>query len=157
MHDLAEYRIFGRKKFAVIMVILLSLVAVGLWGVLDRLAEYAAQLAALAATEPLKAGAALTQLLRALAIINGVVLSLFATLIIWHGWRGRRTASMPPKGTWILEGQRTWTGESALRIAKFTMVVGTILAVLGVASSLILWRVGDTFTDQTLKQSAHRS
>ena len=127
---------------------------VGIGCVLDRLAEYAEQLRALAEAEPLKAGPALTQLVRTLAILNGIVLSVFATLIIWHGLKGRRTASMPPRGSWILEGQRTWTGESALRIAQFTIVVGAILAVLGVASSLALWRFGETFTDQALKQSA---
>jgi hypothetical protein len=51
---------------------------------------------------------------------------------------------MPPKGSWILEGQRIWTGESAVRVAQFTIVVGALLAVLAVVSSLILWSLGDT-------------
>ncbi len=154
MQDSADYRVIDRKKFAVVMVILLSLVAVGVWVGLDHLVEYAEQLEELAAGESVEAGAILTQLLRTLAILNGIVLSLFATLIIWHGWRGWRTASMPPRGSWILEGQRTWTGESAVRIAQFTILLGAMLAVLGVASSLILWVVGDPSIDQTLKQAA---
>ena len=154
MQDSAEYRAINRKKFAVIMVILLSLVAVGVWVGLDRLAEHLEQLEEFAAAEPLEARAILTQQWRTLAVINGIVLSAFAALIIWHGWRGWRTASMPPKGSWILEGQRTWAGDSAVRIAKFTIVVGAMLAVLGVASSFILWRVGDSFTNQTSKQAA---
>ena len=51
---------------------------------------------------------------------------------------------MPPTGSWILEGQRTWTGEPAIRIAKFTIVVGALLGVLAVASSLTLLSLGDT-------------
>ena len=154
MHDSAEYRVMNRKNFVVIVVILLSLVAVGVWVGLDSLAEHLEQLEEFAAAEPLEARAILTQLWRSLAILNGIVLSFFAALIIWHGWRGWRTASMPPKGSWILEGQRTWAGDSAVRIAKFTIVVGGMLAVLGVASSFILWGVGDSFMNQTSEQAA---
>jgi uncharacterized membrane protein (DUF485 family) len=149
MQNSAEYRVIDRKTFAVVMAVLLSVVAISVWVGLDRLAGYAKQLQELAATEPLKAAATFTQLLRTLAILNGIVLSLLTILIIWHGWRGWRTASMPPKGSWILEGQRTWTGESAVRIAQFTITVGALLGVLAVVSSLILWSLGDTLRDQT--------
>ncbi len=76
------------------------------------------------------------------------MLPLLSILNIWHGWRGWRTASMPPKGTWILEGQRKWTGESAVRIAQFTITVGALLAVL---SPFILWSLGDTLRTRTWK------
>jgi len=142
--DLSAYRVFDRKKFVVIMAILLSVLAVGVWTGLDRVAAYVKQMEELAAIEPLKAAATLTQLLQTLAILNGIVLSLLAIWIIWHGWKGRQTASMPPKGSWILEGQRIWTGESAVRVAQFTIAVGVLLAVLAVVSSLILWSLGDT-------------
>ena len=93
-------------------------------------------------TEPLEAAATLEYLTRTLAILNGIVLSSLTVLMIWHGWSGLRSESMPPKGSWILEGQRTWTGESAVRIAKFKIAAGVLLGVLGVASTLILWEVG---------------
>jgi len=157
MQDSAEYRIVDRKKFAVVLVVLLSIFSVGVWVSLDRLAEYAEQLEELAVTEPLEAAASLTQLLRYLAILTGIVLSSLATLIIRQGWRGWRTASMPPKGSWILKGRRIWTGESAVRIAKFTIAVGALLGALGVASSLILWTLGDTVLDQTSKGAYIRS
>ncbi|MDJ0926854.1 MAG: hypothetical protein QNJ73_04305 [Gammaproteobacteria bacterium] len=107
---LDDYCVLDRKKFALIMAVLLSVAAVGVWLGLDRLAQYAAGLEELVATDPAKAGAILTRQLRFLAIVNGVVLTALALLIIWHGSRGWRTASMPPQGSWILEGQRTWTG-----------------------------------------------
>lgn len=151
MQDSTQYRVIDRKKFAVVMVVLLSIVAVGVWVSLDHLAEYAEQLENLAATETAEAAATLTQLLRTVAILNGVVLSSLAILISWHGRRGWRAESMPPKGSWILEGQRTWTGESAVRIAKFTIAVGALLGVLGVTSSLVLWSLGDTVLGQTSK------
>ena len=151
MQNSANYKVINRKKFAIIMVILLSIVAVGVWVSLDRLAEYGEDLEELAVTEPLEAAATLKKLTRTLAILNGIVLSSLAVLIIWHGWSGWRSESMPPKGSWILEGQRTWTGESAVRIAKFKVAAGILLGVLGVASSLILWHLGDTGDDQTSK------
>jgi sterol desaturase/sphingolipid hydroxylase (fatty acid hydroxylase superfamily) len=147
MHDSAEYRVIDRKKFAVIMAVLLSIAAVGVWYSLDRVAEYVEHLEELTAAEPLEAAATLTQLMRTLAILNGIVLSLLAFFIIWHGWRGWRTESMPPKGSWILEGQRTWSGESAVRIAQFTIAVGVFLGVLALGSSLILWNLGDALTN----------
>lgn len=127
------------------MAVLLSVVAVGVWVGLDRLADYAKQLEELTATDPAKAAAIATQQLRMLAVLSGIVLSLLAVMVIWHGLRGLRTASMPPKGSWILEGQRVWTGQSAVRIAKFTITVGVLLVVLAVTSSLILWRIGDMY------------
>ena len=151
MHDSAEYRVIDRKKFAVIMAVLLSISAVGVWYSLDRVAEYMEHLEELTATEPLEATATLTQLMRTLAILNGTVLSLLALFIIWNGWRGWRTESVPPRGSWILEGQRTWSGESAVRIAQFTITVGVLLGVLAVGSSLILWNLVDTLTNQAWK------
>ena len=144
MQDSTEYRVIKRGIFAGVMVVLLSVLAVVVWVGLDHLAEYAKQLEELAAAEPLEAAATLKQLTRTLAILNGIVLSLLAAMVVWHGWRGWRTASMPPKGSWILEGQRVWTGESAVRIARFKIAVGGLLWVLAVISSLILWGLGDT-------------
>ena len=147
MRNSANYRIIDRRIFAAVMVVLLSVVAVGVWNSLDLLAEYVEQLEELVDTEPLQAAAEIKQLLRTLAIVNGMVLSALTILIIWQGLAGWRTASMPPKGSWILNGQRTWTGESAVRIAKFTITVGAILGVLAVVSSWILWNLGDTLED----------
>ena len=79
---------------------------------------------------------------RTVIVLRGV-LAVLAVLIIWHGLRGLQTTSMPPKGSWILEGQRIWTGQPAVRIAKFTITVGALLVVLAVISSLMLWRIGD--------------
>lgn len=153
MEKPAYYRVINRKKFAVIMVILVSVIAVGVWVSLDRLAEYGKELEELAVTEPIKAAATIKKLTRTLAVLNGIVLSSLAILIIWDGWRGWRSEAIPPKGSWILEGQRTWTGKSAVRIAKFKIAAGVLLGVLGVASSLILWRLGDTGDDQISKSA----
>ena len=144
MQDSGRYKVIGRTKFTLVMAILISMVAVGVWLGLDRLAEYTKQLEGLAVAEPAEAAATLTQLLRTLAILNGIVLSLLTLWIIRHGRRGWRTASMPPEGSWIVEGQRTWSGEPAVRIARFTVTMGALLGVLAVASSVILWRLGDT-------------
>ena len=144
MQDSTRYKVINRKKFAVMMAFMLSVLAVGVWVGLERLAEYGEQLKELAAAEPLEAATTLTELIRTLAILNGIVLSLLALLVIWHGVRGWRTASMPPRGSWVLEGQRTWSGESAVRIARFKIAVGALLGVLAVVSSMILWNLGDT-------------
>ena len=151
MQDSADYRIIDRKKYAVIMVLLISLLAVVVWFGLDRVAEYVKELEELTANGPLKAAATIMQLLRTLAILNGIVLSLLSILIIWHGWRGWRTKSMPPRGSWIVEGQRTWSGESAVRVAKFKITVGVLLGILAAFSSFFLWGLGDTLTDLTMK------
>lgn len=148
MQDSVNYKVVDRRKFAVIMAVLVSVAAVGVWVSLDYLAEYREELQELAVTEPLETAATLTQLLRNVAILNGVVLSSLALLIIRHGWSGWRSESMPPRGSWIVAGQRTWTGEAAVRIAKFKIAVGALLAVLAVASSWVLWSLGDTVLGQ---------
>ena len=142
--DKGAYRVFDRKKFVVIMAILVSVVAVSVWIGMGHLAEYERQLKELAAADPTEAAAALTQLLQTLAVVNGIMMSLLAIGVIWRAWRGWRTASMPPKGSWILEGQRTWTGAPAKRVAQFKIAVGLLLWGLAVVGSLILWSLGDT-------------
>ncbi len=151
MQDSAQYRVMDRKRFAVAMVVLVSICAVGVWVGLNRFAEYAEQLKNLAVTDPAEAAAAAAQLARTLAILNGLVLGSLTIVIIWQGWSGWRAESMPPPGSWILEGQRTWTGEPAVRIAKFRIVVGALLGVLTAASSSILWSLGERVVDAAAK------
>ena len=127
-----------------IMVALLAALAAPVWLGLDELAEYASRLEELASAEPERAREILTERLRQLAVLNGIVLSALALLIIRHGIRGWRGGFMPPKGAWILEGQRTWSGPPAVRIAQFTVTVGALLGVLAMFSSVVLWRLGDT-------------
>ena len=148
MQNSANYRIINRKKYALVMVVLVSILAIGVWTGLDHLAEYVEQIEELIDTEPVEAAAAIKQLVRIFAIFSGTALSSIAILIIWNGLSGWRVESMPPKGSWILEGQRTWTGESAVRIAKFTITAGVLLVVLAVVSTWILWNLGDTIIDQ---------
>jgi len=156
MQDHVKYKVVDRRKFTAIMLLILSAFSVGVWVSLDRIAEYANHLEQLILTKPARGAQTLTEVMQMVAILSGIVLSSFASLVIWHGWRGWRTASMPPAGSWILEGQRTWTGESAKRIAKFTIIVGVLLTVLAAASSLTLWNMGETLIDETLKQSPNQ-
>jgi hypothetical protein len=148
-----EYRVIDRKRFAVFMAVLLIIVSPGVWIGLDHLAAYAQNLEELAAAEPAEAAEIFARLQWTLVISNGAVLVLLAAVIIRHGWRGWRTASMPPIGSWILEGQRTWTGDAAVRIAQFTMIVGALLAIMAVASSWILWGLVDTLIAQAQEAS----
>ena len=141
--DLRSYRVFSRKKFALIMAVIMGVVAVGVWIGLDHLAAYARELDELVVADPEKGAEIVRQQLRRLAILNGMFLTALAGLIIRHGSRGLQTASMPPKGSWVLEGQRIWTGLPATRIARFTIAVGAILLVLALASSLVLWRIAE--------------
>ena len=127
-----------------LMVVLLTVVAVGAWFILDGVAEYTDKLKELATTEPNVAAAMISQLLKTISVVNGVFLLILTVLIIQHGLRGWRTAAMPPRGSWILAGQRTWSGEPAIRIAQFTITVGALLGGLAVISSVILWNLGDT-------------
>ena len=142
------HRVMSRKKAAFIVAVFLSILTLGVWHGLNWVDDSFQRLQELTTAEPVAGGEALSKWLRNLAVVNGIVLSLLAALVIWHGWRGMKTESMPPKGSWILEGQRVWTGLSAMRIAKFTIAVGLLLGLLAVISCLIIWRFGDTVSDQ---------
>ena len=143
MPESGQYRVIDRRIFAIVMAVLLGAVSVAAWLGLDRLADYFEQLEELAGTDPQAAAAAVSRLVRIIAIANGIVLSALAALVIRHGWKGSRTASMPPTGAWIFEGQRTWSGAPAVRIARFMMAAGSLLGSLAIASSLILWKLGN--------------
>ena len=146
-----EYREFSRKKFSVLMAVLVCIFGAGTWMTLDSLAAYMAELENLAEIDPACAAEKTSRLLRILAGFNGILLLSLSVLILVHGWRGRRTATMPPRGSWILAGQRTWSGEAAVRIAGFTIVAGILLGVLALASSATLWYLSAGFADKSVE------
>ncbi len=149
MQESAQYRVIDRKRFVLVMVVILSVIAPVAWIGLDHFADYTQRLQNLAETDPAKAAAAATQLVRKLAVINALLMCSLTAIIIWYGLRSWRAKSMPPPGSWILEGQRTWSGESAVRIAKFAIAVGALLGILAVAGSAILWSLSATFANAT--------
>ena len=103
--------------------------------------DFSERMSELVATAPDKAGAELAQYLRIGSVLNGILILAFAFFVSWYGLKGIRTQSMPPIGSWIVEGQQVRRGTKAIAISKLVVALGGLMALRGVASSMILWRL----------------
>ena len=72
-----------------------------------------------------------------IAVATGAI----TAFLLWYGLKGLRTQSMPPRDSWVIEGQRIWTGTDAVFHAKIVLVTSAIFWLLGIVAAGILWRV----------------
>jgi len=142
---LNSHRVLSRPKAAAFVVVLLAVVAALLWLAMDWIDAYQRYMSGLQASSPELAVTVLANHLRLFSILQAVPLWLFAAYLAWHAHKGIRTESMPPLGSWIVEGQRIRTGRQAVRIAQFLIVLAALLAIAAVAAAVLLWNIAKRF------------
>jgi hypothetical protein len=135
------YRVLTRKQAVLLLLALLALGLLATWLGTQWMDALSRRQSELLAKDPQQAALALADQLRIMAAGNGVLLVACAGLLVWYGVKGLRTASMPPLGSWIIEGQRIRTGPEALTMARLSIALGLLLVVLAGTGALILWRL----------------
>ena len=144
MVDLTKYRVLNRKQAAALIVVVVVVGALILWYGTGWVDGFSERMSELIAADPDKAAAELAKQLRIVSVLNGIFSFALALFMSWYGFRGIRTESMPPVGSWVMEGQRRIrTGPGAVMISKVMVAAGVLVALLGVASSLVLWQLAD--------------
>jgi hypothetical protein len=150
-----RYRVLSRKQAAGVV----AVVAVGgafvAWLGTEWMAAFSQRMTELAARDPVRAAAEMRAQMRIFAVVNGTVLCALAAFLCWYGVRGIRTKSMPPAGAWVLRERMARTGTKAVRLSQAMVATGVVLVFLAIASSLVIWRIGDQLAqDSAARQHA---
>lgn len=62
-------------------------------------------------------------------LLAGPVIAL-AAFIAWYGYRGIATRSLPPAGSWIIEGQPVRRGFDAVRGSRLLIALSVVMALI---------------------------
>ena len=139
--DYGSYRIVSRRAAIASMFLIGCLGGITVWFGLSWVELYSDQISGLIESNPDQARVKTIRDLRVLAVGIGVSMCALAALIFRYGIKGLRTQSMPPRGSWVIEGQRVRTGPDAEFYAKLLLVMSVLLFLLGIVSTTLLWVV----------------
>ena len=123
------------------MALVVGVCGLALWAGLSGVELYAEQMSRPIDTGPEQAQAKMVRDVRLLAVASGAFASASAAFLFWYGLRSLRTRSMPPKGSWVVEGQRIRTGPDAVVRAKLLLTASVALCLLGIVAAVMLWRL----------------
>ena len=140
---MSAYRVLSRKRLILPFLALLALSVLSLWIGIQWLEALSARQSELLAADPGQAALELADSLRFIAAVNAMVLLAGAGLLSRYGVRGIRTESMPPVGSWVIEGQRIRTGPKAVMVARLMVAAAGLLVVVAGAGALVLWRLAE--------------
>ncbi len=140
----SSYRVLTRAKAAWIGILLLAAAAVIVWFVIQKMRASTADLGVLLDQSPAQATAEVVRRVRIYAWLYGGSLLGIAAWIAWMAMRVIRTERMPPPGSWIIEGQRTYEGSAAARRGRILLYFAGALALLAGGLFVTLWRLAGT-------------
>lgn len=152
---MTHYRVLSRKQVAAVVALVVVGGTVIAWLGTEWMEAFSQRMTELTARDPVRAAAEIREQMRTFAVVNGTILCALAAFLCWYGVRGIRTKSMPPAGAWVLRGRQVRTGAKAVRISQAMVATGVVLVFLAVASSLVIWRIGEQLAqDGTARQHA---
>ena len=130
-----------RKTAIVLTALFVGVCAMGVSVGLSWVERYSDQMSELVDESPEQAQARMVRDARMIAVAAGAVTSALSVFLFWYGIRGLRTQSMPPAGSWIVEGQPIRIGPDAVLRAKLLLVMSAVLCLLGIVAAAMLWRL----------------
>ncbi|MDJ0700758.1 MAG: hypothetical protein QNJ07_12950 [Woeseiaceae bacterium] len=137
----SPYRVVSRKTAILLIVLVIGLGAIAVSLGLGWVETYSDEMAELVDTDPDQARIKLVRDLKIVAVATGAFTCALAAFLVWYGIRSLGTGSMPPKDSWIVEGQKIRTGPDAVFSAKLLLVSSAVIILLGIAAAAMLWRL----------------
>ncbi len=138
-----DYRVIARPRAAAIIAAVAAMGALAVWLGAGWTETYAERMGALFDRDPDQARAALVRDVRIIAVVTAALMLVLAAWLCRYGIKGVRTRAMPPAGSWIVDGQRIWTGDAAVLRAKVMLAASGILLLLGLVAAAMMWRLPD--------------
>lgn len=138
------YRVVPRAKAAGIGIGLLVAAVIVVWFAIRWMSASTVEFERLFEQTPEQAAVEIVRRLRLYAWLYGGSLLGIAAWIAWMAARIVRTQRMPPPGSWIVEGQRTWEGAAAVKRGRILRIVAAALALLAGGLFVTLWRLAGT-------------
>lgn len=135
------YRTLTRKTAVLIFVLVIGVGALGVWLGLLWVEQYANQMSELIDSSPERARIKLAGDLKLVAVATGAILWALAAFLFWYAVKSLRTQSMPPRNSWVIEGQPIRTGAGAVFRAKFLLVASVVIGLFGIVGAAMLWHV----------------
>lgn len=136
-----DYRTMSRKTAVVLISLVLGTGTLLVWLGLAQVELYNDQMSELIETSPDQARSKMINDLKLVAAAAAAISSALAAFLFWYGMRSLRTQSIPPKQSWVIEGQRIRTGADAVMQAKLVLLTGAIVFLLGIVAAAMLWRL----------------
>ncbi len=141
MTQFQQHRTITRKTAIALMVLVVATCALAVWFGLVWVELYADQMSRLVDSDPEQARARMLRDAKLIAVVTGVSISALALFLFSYGLRSLRAQSMPPGRSWVVEGQRTWTGPAAVFRAKLLLIASAVICLLGIAAGAMLWHL----------------
>ena len=142
--DAHRYRVLSRSTAMAVFGVVLTLGALLVWAGMAWIRSYGNGLSILQAISPDEAAFKLARDLKTFAIIALIGLLVLSGSVVWYGARALRSQSIPPTGSWIVEGQLVRTGREA-RTAAWVLIGFALLVALGAfALAAIVWALAGT-------------
>jgi len=138
------YRVVPKAKAAGIGIGLLVVAAIVVWSAIRWMNASTVEFERLFEQTPEQAAMEIVRRLRLYAWMYGGSLLGIAAWIAWMAARIIRTQRMPPPGSWIVEGQRTWEGGAAIKRGRCLAYFAGVLALLAVGLFVTLWMLAGT-------------
>lgn len=138
------YRVMSRATAAWIGAVLLAVAALVVWLLIQKMRASSLEFGALYDQSPADAAIEIVRRVHRLAWIYGGSLLAIAAWLGWMASRAIRARCMPPPGSWIIEGQRTWVGDAALRRGRILLASAGVLALIALGFFGALWRLAAT-------------
>lgn len=138
------YRVVPRATAAAIGVLLLAVSAIVVWFAIQKMRATTAALTLLYEQAPEQAMVEVVHRVHFYAWLYGSSLLAIALWVAWTAFRAIRSQSMPPPGSWIIEGQRTHAGDNAVRRGRILLCCAAVLALGAGGLFVMLWRLAAT-------------
>jgi hypothetical protein len=135
------YRVISRATAAWIGAALVALAALVVWYLIQKMRAASLEFGALFDQSPVGAAREIVRRLHFYAWVYGGSLLAIAAWLAWIAVRAIRSQSMPPPGSWIIEGQRTHVGDPALRRGRILLYSALAFALIAVGLFVSLWRL----------------
>ena len=135
------YRTVTRKTAILLIVLVTGVGAVIVSLGLAWVDNYSGEMADLVDRDPNRARIEIVRDLKIAAVATGACTCALAAFLASYGVKGLYTRSMPPRNSWVIEGQKIRAGNDALLSAKLVLVSSAVILLLGIAAAVILWRL----------------
>jgi hypothetical protein len=148
MDVLPPYRVMTRLQAFLILGAIVTVGAVAVWLGSAWIDASLARMEDLQRSSPNEAVETMISHLKLLALVQLPPLIAFCAFMVWYCRRAIATQSLPPAGSWIVEGQRIRTGASAVRNARIALALTGVIAIAGILAAVYVYAIATSLQDR---------
>lgn len=141
MDVVPPYRVMTRLQAFLILGAIFAVGALVVWLGTAWIDGYLARMDALQNSNPQEAVETMITHLKVLAVVQLPPLLALCAFMVWYCSRAIATQSLPPAGSWIIEGQRIRTGASAVRNAWIALALTGVIAIAGIVATVYVYMI----------------